>query len=128
GRPRRADRPVRHDRRDVPRAPRRHARPGNGHPARARFLHDRCPSGGTPVNNRMRSIVLMLAAPVTSVVVAVVLSGLVLLVAGSNPFTAFGDMLSNGIKLETIVDMLNKATPLYLSGVAAAIGFRMALF
>ena len=80
------------------------------------------------MSNRMRSIGLMLAAPVTSVVVAVVLSGLVLVIAGSNPFTAFGDMISNGSKLETIVDMLNKATPLYLSGVAAAIGFRMSLF
>jgi ABC-type uncharacterized transport system permease subunit len=77
---------------------------------------------------RMRSIGLALAAPVTAVVFALLLSGIVLMIAGSNPLTAFGDMLQHGVKLETIVDMLNKATPLYLSGVAAAIGFRMAMF
>jgi len=78
--------------------------------------------------SRLRSIGLAVAAPATAVLFALVLSGIVLVIAGSNPFTAFGDMISHGTKLETIIDMLNKATPLYLSGVAAAIGFRMGLF
>src|SRR3990170_1935056 len=77
---------------------------------------------------RMRTFGLTLAAPATAVVFAMLLSGLVLLAAGSNPFTAFGDMLEHGLKATTFVDMLNRATPLYLSGIAAAIGFRMALF
>ena len=42
---------------------------------------------------RMRTFGLTLAAPATAVVFALLLSGLVLVVAGSNPFTAFGDML-----------------------------------
>lgn len=71
---------------------------------------------------------LGIAAPLTALVFATLLSGLVLLLAGSNPFTAFGDMLQHGSKLETIIDMLNRATPLYLSGIAAAIGFKMGLF
>lgn len=37
-------------------------------------------------------------------------------------------MLSHASKLETQVDILNRATPFYLSAVAAAIGFRMNLF
>jgi simple sugar transport system permease protein len=37
-------------------------------------------------------------------------------------------MLSHASKFETQVDILNRATPLYLSAVAAAIGFRMNLF
>ncbi|KAG1648582.1 putative ABC transporter ATP-binding protein YufO [Nymphon striatum] len=49
-------------------------------------------------------------------------------VARFNPFAAYGDMLSHASKLETQVDILNRATPLYLSAVAAAIGFRMNLF
>ncbi|MEO1062285.1 MAG: ABC transporter permease, partial [Actinomycetota bacterium] len=49
-------------------------------------------------------------------------------VSGSNPLDAYGDMLENASRLETIIDTLNEATPLYLSGVAAAIGFRMNLF
>jgi ABC-type uncharacterized transport system permease subunit len=80
------------------------------------------------MNSRLRSIGLALAAPVTAFIFATLLSGLVLLLAGSNPLTAFGDMLQHGAKLETIIDMLNRATPLYLSGVAAAIGFKMGLF
>jgi ABC-type uncharacterized transport system permease subunit len=77
---------------------------------------------------RIRTFGLTLAAPATAVVFALLLSGLVLLAAGSNPLTAFGDMLEHGLKATTFVDMLNRATPLYLSGIAAAIGFRMALF
>lgn len=80
------------------------------------------------MTGRLRSIGLALAAPFTALVFATLLSGLVLWLAGSNPFTAFGDMLEHGFKLETIIDMLNRATPLYLSGVAAAIGFKMGLF
>ena len=37
-------------------------------------------------------------------------------------------MIGHARKLETQVDIWNRATPLYLSGVAAAIGFRMNLF
>jgi general nucleoside transport system permease protein len=78
--------------------------------------------------NRARSALLLLAAPVSALLFATVLSAIILLLAGSNPLTAFGDMLEHGAKTGTIVDMLNRATPLYLSGIAAAIGFRMGLF
>jgi ABC-type uncharacterized transport system permease subunit len=80
------------------------------------------------MSDRVRSFLLLAAAPVVSVVFALLLSSVVLLIAGSNPLTAFSDMAEHGAKLETIVDMLNKATPLYISGVAAAVGFRMGLF
>jgi simple sugar transport system permease protein len=61
-------------------------------------------------------------------VFAVAASSIVLLLAGSNPFHAYGDMLNHASKLETQVDILNRATPLFISGIAAAIGFRMNLF
>jgi ABC-type uncharacterized transport system permease subunit len=80
------------------------------------------------MESRLRSFYLAIAAPLASVLFAVLLSGIVLRVAGSNPITAFGDMIDNGTRLRTVVDMLNRATPLYISGIAAAIGFRMNLF
>jgi simple sugar transport system permease protein len=80
------------------------------------------------MTNRLRSLALLVAAPVTSVVFAVALSSIVLIVAGSNPLTAYSDMIKHGTTLETVIDMLNRATPLYLSGVAAAVGFKMNLF
>ncbi len=75
-----------------------------------------------------RRVVLATAAPLVAVVIAVVLSSIVLLISGSNPIEAYADMIGHARKLETQVDIWNRATPLYLSGVAAAIGFRMNLF
>ena len=75
-----------------------------------------------------RRVLLVSAAPLSAVVIAVVLSSIVLLVSGSNPIEAYADMIGHASKLETQVDIFNRATPLYLSGVAAAIGFRMNLF
>jgi len=75
-----------------------------------------------------RRIVLATAAPLVAVVIAVALSSIVLLISGSNPIEAYADMIGHARKLETQVDIWNRATPLYLSGVAAAIGFRMNLF
>ncbi|MEP1126537.1 MAG: ABC transporter permease [Ilumatobacter sp.] len=76
----------------------------------------------------VRRVVLSIGAPLAAVVFAVALSSVVLLISGNNPLTAFTDMLENASRLETFVDILNNATPLYISGVAAAIGFRMNLF
>ena len=73
-------------------------------------------------------ILLVSAAPVAAVVIAVVLSSIVLLISGSNPLTAYADMVEHASQLERQVEILNRATPLYLSGIAAAIGFRMNLF
>ncbi|MEM7339676.1 MAG: ABC transporter permease [Actinomycetota bacterium] len=71
---------------------------------------------------------LALAAPAMATAFAFSLAALVLIVSGSDPLVAFGEMLENGTRLETMVDTLNRATPLFLSGIAAAIGFRMNLF
>lgn len=76
----------------------------------------------------LRRVLMAGAAPMAALVVAVVLSSAVLLMSGSNPLAAYADMIVHASKLETQVDMLNRATPLYLSGVAVAIGFRMNLF
>lgn len=75
-----------------------------------------------------RRIGFAVAAPLMALVVALVVSSVVLIVSGSNPLAAYSEMIKNGIKLEVIIDTLNRATPLYLSGIAAAIGFKMNLF
>lgn len=73
-------------------------------------------------------VLLGLAAPVLSVLGALIVTGLVLLVSGKEPFHAFHVMLTYGSKSDSQVYILNKATPYYLSGLAVAIGFRMNLF
>lgn len=76
----------------------------------------------------MRRIAMALAAPIGALTLTVVISSLALWAFGSNPFDAYGDMFSHAAKLETQVDIWNRATPLYLSAIAASLGFRMNLF
>jgi general nucleoside transport system permease protein len=80
------------------------------------------------MNSILRRVALASAAPVMALFFAVAASSVVLLIAGSNPFTAYGDMISHASKLETMIDILNRATPLFISGIAVAVGFRMKLF
>ncbi len=75
-----------------------------------------------------RRVMLALAAPVLAVAFAVAMSSIVLALSGSSPITAYIDMFDHARKLETMIDIGNRFTPLYISGVAAAIGFRMNLF
>ena len=76
----------------------------------------------------MRKLAFDLAAPLAAFALTLVISSLALIAFGSNPIDAFSDMLGHASILETQVQILNRATPLYLSAVAAAIGFRMNLF
>lgn len=76
----------------------------------------------------VRRILLAVGAPVAAVVFSLLISSIALIVSGNSPVSAYGDMLENASRLETMVDILNSATPLYVSGIAAAIGFRMNLF
>lgn len=80
------------------------------------------------MKSNVRSIALALAAPTAALIFAVIASSIFLLIAGSNPINAYADMIEYGSQLEIQVDILNRATPLYISGVAAAIGFKMNLF
>ena len=77
---------------------------------------------------RIRRLLMSMTAPVVAVVFAVALSSAVLVVAGTNPLEAWREMLAYGTRLETLVATANRATPLYLAGIAVAIGFRMNLF
>lgn len=76
----------------------------------------------------MKSRVLAFAPPIAAVVFSLIVSGIVLLISGANPFEALGNVAAFGSRLNTVVETINWATPLYLSGVAVAIGFRMNLF
>lgn len=76
----------------------------------------------------LRKVGLAVAAPAMALVFALLVSSLVLELSGSNALDTYEIILRNGFKLETFIDTLNRATPLFIAGVAAAIGFRMNLF
>ena len=66
--------------------------------------------------------------PALTLVVAAIAATIILLATGYSPVSAFQNMWSKGWELEQIIDMLNRATPLYLIAIGAAIGFRMNIF
>lgn len=71
---------------------------------------------------------LTVLASLVAVVLALAICGVLLAATGQNPFSVYGKMVSYGIKPKQLLDMLQRATPLALSGVAVAIGFKMNLF
>ncbi|MEV6005347.1 ABC transporter permease [Streptomyces sp. NPDC051976] len=73
-------------------------------------------------------LILAIAAPVLAVVGALVVTALVLLATGKEPFHAFNVMVTYGSHSDSQVYILNKATTYYLAGLAVAVGFRMNLF
>ncbi len=79
-------------------------------------------------NPILRRVMLAVAAPLLAAVFAIVVSAIVLELSGSPALETFKTIGENGLKLETFIDTLNRATPLFLAAVAAAIGFRMNLF
>lgn len=66
--------------------------------------------------------------PLAAVALALVVAALVLVVSGADPLVAFGNIWEYGSRLETVIESFNRATPLYLSGIAFAIAMRMNLF
>jgi general nucleoside transport system permease protein len=75
----------------------------------------------------VRRIGLTLLAPVMAIVVAAIVTTLVLVIAGEDA-GLFWETLATPPAARNIVNIINNASVLYLSGLAAAIGFRMNLF
>jgi ABC-type uncharacterized transport system permease subunit len=70
-----------------------------------------------------------LAIPVMSVVLAVIVGGVVILVAGANPFTAYWALLKGAFGGSyNISETLVASIPLMLTGLAVAFAFRAGLF
>jgi ABC-type uncharacterized transport system permease subunit len=67
-------------------------------------------------------------APLSAAAAAVLISSIALLISGNNPVDAFVEMWNTIDSTAAIVDIINTAVPLYVSGVAVAIGFKMNLF
>lgn len=76
---------------------------------------------------RIRGFLPVLVAPALALVIAVAVTSLVLFVAGDPVVTVWQTILSRPDG-RNVVNVLNSGAVLYLSGIAAAIGFRMKLF
>ena len=77
--------------------------------------------------NRARRLLMPLAGPVLALVVAAIIASLVLLGTGDD-VAGFWSVMLSVPEHRNLVNIANQTAILYLSGVAAAIGFRMNLF
>jgi len=77
---------------------------------------------------RLTVPLLRLLAPVAAVLFALFVSGLVLKASGNDPIEAFQLMWEFGTTEQSIASIIDRSVPLYLSGIAFAIAFKMGLF
>jgi general nucleoside transport system permease protein len=82
--------------------------------------------------NRLRRTGLALLGPGLAIVVALIIFAIVILLIGEDPIAALQVMTDLGDspsqQVQSIVVIINRAVPLFLSGLAVAIAFRMGLF
>ncbi|WUI00511.1 ABC transporter permease [Spirillospora sp. NBC_00431] len=72
-------------------------------------------------------LALRIGAPVLALLISLVITMILLRITGADPFSSVQSMIDYGTTENSIVDIVNRATRYYLSAVAVAIGFRMAL-
>jgi ABC-type uncharacterized transport system permease subunit len=77
---------------------------------------------------KWRRVVFSVVAPITALVVALLVSSIALLLIHKNPISAFSSMVSYGIQPNHLISIVNAAIPLYIAALAVAIGFKMNLF
>jgi simple sugar transport system permease protein len=83
-----------------------------------------------------RRVFYAVLAPVSAVAFALLVSSLALILIHESPGTAFQSMYNyaiydpnnGGFQTASLVSIVNRAIPLYISGLAVAIGFKMNLF
>lgn len=80
------------------------------------------------MRKRWRIRLLWLLVPISAIVLAVVVSSLVLLSIDASPVDAFRSMFEYGTQRNSLASTVNRAVPLFIAGLAVAIGFKMNLF
>ncbi len=74
-------------------------------------------------------LALVATAPLVAILAALVLAAGLIGAAGVNPLSAYGEMLRGALGSRlSITEMLTRATPLILTGLAAAVAFRARLW
>ncbi len=71
---------------------------------------------------------LAVAGPAMAIVVSLLITSLVLLATGEQPWSVFSTMIDYGTQPRSLSLILNQSTTYYFSALAVAVGFRMNLF
>lgn len=75
-----------------------------------------------------RKTLYTLAAPLAALILALLVTSLALLAGGHNPLLAFSKMVKYCLSWDSAAVISNKSMPLFISGLAIAIGFKMNVF
>lgn len=75
-----------------------------------------------------RRWVVTLVAPIAALLFAFGVAAVALRLVGIDPLFAFSEMWAFARSAESLISMINRAVPLYVSALAVAIGFKMGLF
>lgn len=77
---------------------------------------------------KIRLRLVSFSAPIIALGLAVGLTSLILLGIGKDPIETFKMMFEYGSTGKSLVSVLNRTIPLYISAIAVAVGFKMGLF
>jgi general nucleoside transport system permease protein len=77
---------------------------------------------------RLRRVLFAFLAPASSLILALLVSSVAVMLIHKSPITAFRDMAQFGVRTDSLIFAANEAIPLFVSGLAVAIGFKMGLF
>ena len=77
---------------------------------------------------RFRRILIGFLAPVSALILALAISSVAVLLIHKSPVTAFKLMGQFGIRTDSLIFTINQAIPLFIAGLAVAVGFKMNLF
>ena len=77
---------------------------------------------------KMRFRLISISAPIIALAISFGLSSLILLIIGKDPYETFRIMFEYGSTGKSIVSIINRSIPLYISAIAVAVGFKMGLF
>jgi simple sugar transport system permease protein len=82
----------------------------------------------TPQLKNSKNGLVTTVSSIVAVLLALIIAGVMLRVTGKNPISVYQKMINTGFEHDKLLEMLQRATPLMLSAVAVAIGFKMNLF
>jgi ABC-type uncharacterized transport system permease subunit len=77
---------------------------------------------------KRRRILIAFLAPVAALLLGLGISSIAVLLIHQSPITAFKTMAQFGIRTDSLIFTVNEAIPLFIAGLAVAIGFKMNLF
>jgi simple sugar transport system permease protein len=81
-----------------------------------------------PSSGKGRQMLITVASSLAAVLIALLLASFILWVSGKDPWAIFTQMWDSLGNKDALLDSLQRATPLMVSAVAVAIGFKMNLF